>query len=107
MDPDRLDGAGFAATEMVIDASPWPSCVATDTHVGTDDTDHVQSRVVFTFSMPLPPAGPNDAGVVDAVIGHLSAVGAVTEVVEEPQEADASSAATKIAAAAARAERKS
>ena len=59
--PERDDGSGLAATVNGIDPSPWPFCIPTDTQLTFEDTFHVQSRVVDTPTVPLPPAGGNGA----------------------------------------------
>jgi hypothetical protein len=62
MAPERVDGAGFAATENASDPAPCPLVVASATHDASADADQVQSRVAAMLSDPLPPVAGNDGG---------------------------------------------
>ena len=64
MAPLRGAGTGFDATEKPMAASPCPPrSPAMEIHAGTAVIDHVQSRVVEMFIVPVPPLGPKDTGV--------------------------------------------
>jgi hypothetical protein len=62
MAPDRVDGAGFAATVNGSDPPPCPLVVASATQDASADADHVQSRVAAMEMDPLPPVAGNDGG---------------------------------------------
>jgi hypothetical protein len=82
MAPAREDGTGLGATVYGTDASPCPpASSAIDTQFASVLIDHVQSRDVAIVSDPFPPAAVNDVGALLTLIWHLSAVGAVSDVV--------------------------
>jgi len=83
----------------VIEASPWPlRSPPSDSQLVVVAIDQVQSRAVAIASDPVPPPALNDAGVLLAVIWHLSsAVGPVSDV------SDLRHATTSDASASARA----
>lgn len=59
--PERVDGAGFAATVNATDPAPCPLVVESATHEASADADQVQSRVAETAIDPRPPvAGKGD-----------------------------------------------
>jgi hypothetical protein len=58
------------------------------------DASHVQSRVVVTFSEPVPPAAGTVDGALSTVTWHFADVGDVTDRSEELQAA--APAATRI-----------
>ena len=62
MAPDRVDGAGFAATVNANEPVPCPLAVASATHDASAVADQVQSRVAVMEIDPLPPVAGNDAG---------------------------------------------
>jgi len=97
--PAREDGTGLGATVYGTDASPCPPASSPiDTQVASVLIDHVQSRAVAMVSDPFPPAAVNDVGELVTLTWHLSAVGAVRDVVVllQPKEkvAPASASAT-------------
>ncbi len=97
----RAPGVGFAATENEMFASPWPFCPPdSDTQLVSEATDHVQSRVVDTAIVPVPPAAGKEDGDVVAETAHLLEEGATTEVVVEPQRLNSRAALSKTSAAA-------
>lgn len=82
MAPAREDGTGLGATVYGTDASPCPpGSSPIDTQLASVLIDHVQSRDVAIVSDPFPPAAVNDVAVLLTVTWHLSAVGAVSDVV--------------------------
>src|SRR5690349_18413297 len=93
--PDRVTGAGFAATLYGIDASPWPfAAAAREIQAESLAADQVQSRSVATETVPLPPPAVNEDGLLLTEIAHLLEVGAVTEVDDDVQRAAASARKT-------------
>ena len=86
----RLLGALFAATRYAIDPSPWPfdSDVIT-IHCAVLEAAHVQSRAALTVSVPAPPAAGTFPSELATVTPQRGAVGAVTDVFDEVQDADA------------------
>jgi hypothetical protein len=62
MAPERVDGAGLAATVNARDPAPCPLAVASATHDASADADQVQSRVAVTLMDPLPPVAGNAGG---------------------------------------------
>jgi hypothetical protein len=60
--PERVEGAGFAATVKASDPGPCPLVVARATHDASADADQVQSRVAATVIAPLPPVAGKDDG---------------------------------------------
>ena len=96
IDPERGAGTVLGATEYGRTASPWPLwSPAIETHGASAATDHVQSRAVAMVTEALPPAAPNEVALLLTETGHLSAVGATMEVVEEVQLAERSAEATR------------
>jgi len=86
IDPLRGAAAGFEATVYETIASPCPPrAPGTETQAGTAVMDHVQSLVVVTLTAPVPPDGPNEAGVLASASWHLVAVGAVIDVSTDVQ----------------------
>jgi hypothetical protein len=82
MAPAREDGTGLGATVYGTEASPWPpESAAIDTQFASVLIDHVQSRDVAIVSDPCPPDAENDVGTLLTLTWHLSAVGAVSDVV--------------------------
>jgi hypothetical protein len=80
--PAREDGTGLGATVYGTDASPCPPASSPiDTQVASVLIDHVQSRDVAIVSDPFPPAAVNPVVELLTLTWHLSAVGAVSDVV--------------------------
>jgi len=84
--PWRGDGSTFDSTRYGTAASPWP--LADDVReihgVGVD-ADHVQSRLVWTVSVPVPPAAGTEVIELVTATEHLLPVGDVTEIDDDPQ----------------------
>jgi hypothetical protein len=77
----------LACTVYPIVAAPWPLEAFTAIQPSWALADHVQSRSVFTATLPLPP----DAGISPVLlvidIAHLLGLGPLTVVVAEPPHA--------------------
>jgi hypothetical protein len=94
MDPDRGVGTAFAATVNGTAASPCPlRSPPKVTHDASAATDQVQSRAVEIAIEPVPPAAPNEEGVLVAATWHLLDVGATVEVEDDVQDASVSAQA--------------
>jgi hypothetical protein len=81
MAAERGDGTRFAETENPTVPSPCPRVVVTLTQLESAETVQVQSRVVLTPIVPLPP--PEGKGVEGAFVMatlHLVPEGALTDV---------------------------
>ncbi len=84
----RVDRSLFAATRNPIEPLPCP--LVADVKVTQDTADdavHVQSRVVSTETVPVPPLAGTEETEVDAVTWHFSVVGPLTLIEEDPQAA--------------------
>jgi len=65
--------------------SPWPvTADVSAIHCVVVDADHVQSRFVLTLMVPVMPSAGADEPELAAVTLHLTSVGAVTFMDEEP-----------------------
>jgi hypothetical protein len=65
-------------------AGPWPLAGLSDIHDSWADADHEQSRVVFTVTVPLPPAAGSSAVSFVTEISHLASVGPTKLVLVDP-----------------------
>jgi len=74
----------LAATVYLSDAAPCPPVGLSDIHDSCADADHVQSRVVFTATVPLPPAAGSSAVSLVTEISHLLPVGPTKLVLVDP-----------------------
>jgi hypothetical protein len=78
---ERGEGTRFAETENWTVPSPCPLVVAMLTQLESAETVQVQSRVVLTPSVPLPPVEGNGAdGAFVTATAHLLPDGALTDV---------------------------
>jgi hypothetical protein len=69
--------------------------VLSDIHGACADADHVQSRVVFTATVPLPPAAGSSAVLFVTETSHLLPVGPTKLVLEDPHAVAAIATAAK------------
>jgi hypothetical protein len=91
----RLLGALFAATRYEIDPSPWPlESDAITIPCAVLEAAHVQSRAALTVSVPAPPAAGTLPSELATVTPQRGVVGAVTDVFDEVQDADAAATST-------------
>src|SRR5262245_1971549 len=82
--PRRGVPLGLAAALYFSVAVPWPLAGLSDIHDSCADADHEQSRVVFTVTVPLPPAAGNSAVSFVTETSHLLLVGPTKLVLVDP-----------------------
>jgi hypothetical protein len=92
--PLRALGALFADTPKLIVAAPCPLAgPSTAIHVTAGCMAHAQSRSAEIVTAAVPPAAPNEARELAAVIWHFAEAGAVTLRAEDEEVHDAAAAA--------------
>jgi hypothetical protein len=95
--PLRALGVLFAVTPKLIVAAPCPLAgPSTAIQVTAGCMAHAQSRSAAIVTAPVPPAAPNEARELAAVIWHFAEPGAVT-LREEDEEVHAAAAAARTA----------
>jgi hypothetical protein len=82
--PRRGVPLGLAAALYFSVAAPWPLAGLSDIHESCVDADHEQSRVVFTVTVPLPPAAGSSAESFVADTSHFAPVGPTKLVLADP-----------------------
>src|SRR5262245_51121525 len=93
--PRRGTPLGLGAALYLSVAAPCPLAGLSDIHDSCTEADHGQSRVVFTATVPLPPAAGSSAVSFVTEISHLLPVGPTKLVLLDPHALTATATAAK------------